>query len=119
MTQLSSKKTYKFSYDLLKYLNINDKFYTFKEIDNILIQKSKNLDSNQHCNINSNPKIFHKRILILLDNDGEKLFGKNKYNYYNLETIRSIIYHKYTILNVKPSCDFFEYDQKPIDVSVL
>jgi len=114
---LICKKLYTFSVDLIKYLNILDKPYTFEEIKDFLIEKSKNINYWKHMKINSD-KSFDNCIKIVLNKEGSKLFGK-KYNYCGLYNIINIIYNKYTIRNLKPDSYCYEYNQQPIEIITI
>jgi hypothetical protein len=92
----------RYSNELLKYLNLNDKLYTKDEIKNALIHK--------------NPDNYNfKKLSIMLDNDGKKLFGC-KCVKISLNHLISMINNTFLIIDNKPTCNYFEYNQIPVDV---
>jgi hypothetical protein len=92
----------RYSIELLKYLNLNDKLYTKDEIRNALILR--NPDNNNY-----------KRVTISLDNDGKKLFGCNCPKI-SVNHLINLINSTFLINDIKPTCNFFEYNQVPVDV---
>jgi hypothetical protein len=92
---------YRYSIELLKYLNLNDKLYTKDEIKNALI--------------NRNPDNNNKKLTITLDNDGKKLFGCNC-SKISVNHLINLINSNFIINDIKPTCNFFEYNQLPVDV---
>ena len=90
----------RYSIDLLKYLNLNDKLYTKEEIKNALILK--------------NPSNY-KKYYLSLDNDGKKIFGCNCPKI-SINHLINVINSTFLINDTKPTCNYFEYNQIPVDV---
>lgn len=91
----------RYSIDLLKYLNLNDKLYTKEEIKNALILK--------------NPSNYNKKYYLSLDNDGKKIFGCNCPKIH-INHLINVINSTFLINDTKPTCNYFEYNQIPVDV---
>jgi len=99
-------KTYvKFTFELLKYLNLKDKTYSLNEIYNAL--KLKNINDQ---NLNTNK-------LLKLDNEGNTLFGTK--GIVRKCVLLSIIEDKFMIKYEKPCYEYFEYYQKPIHIEKI
>jgi hypothetical protein len=93
---------YRYSIELLKYLNLNDKLYTKDEIKNALV-------------IRNSENVNLKKLIIILDDDGKKLFGC-KCDKISLNHLLSMINNTFLINDTKPTCNYFEYNQVPVDV---
>jgi len=93
----------RYSIELLKYLNLNDKLYTKDEIKNAIIER---FHKSYH---------FQKLHFLSLDNEGKKLFGC-KCDKISLNHLINIINSTYLIIDTKPTCNYFEYNQVPVDV---
>lgn len=102
---MSLKSFNKYSYELLKYLNLKDKLYSLDEIKKALILK--NTDSN-----------LDTRRFILLDNEGNILFGIKNIKM-RIIVLMSIISSQFLIVVNKPNSDYFEYNQVPTNVSKI
>ena len=92
----------KYSNDFLKWLGIPEKYYSTDEIKQILLNR-----------YGTN----HKGYLQL--DDQAKVMLDNNTSMIRIQTALTIIKHKYIIINYKPTCDFFEYNQSPIEVKHL
>lgn len=102
---MSLKSFNKYSYELLKYLNLKDKLYSLDEIKKALILK------------NTDPNLDTRRF-ILLDNEGNILFGIKNIKM-RIIVLMSIISAQFLIVVNKPTSDYFEYNQVPINVSKI
>jgi len=103
-------KYYKFHPELLKYLELKDKLYTIENIKMALLNKNKlNYVKNNFSYIN-------------LDNQGYKLIFNATpavIPQVQLKALLSLIQTNFIINNDKPTCDYYEYQQKPVDVLIL
>jgi len=104
-------KYYKFHPELLKYLELKDKLYTIENIKMGLINKNKF----NYIKKNNIP-------YIILDNQGYKLIFNATpalIPQVQMKALLSLIQTNFIINNDKPTCDYYEYQQKPIDVLIL
>ena len=103
-------KYYKFHPELLKYLELKDKLYTIENIKMALLNKNKlNYVKNNFSYIN-------------LDSQGYKLIFNATpavIPQVQLKALLSLIQTNFIINNDKPTCDYYEYQQKPVDVLIL
>jgi hypothetical protein len=100
----------KFHPDLLKYLDLKDKLYSIEHIKAALLCKNK---------LNSK-KIYNT--YINLDNEGYALFFNATpavIPNVQIKALLSLIQTNFVINNDKPSCAYYEYTQKPVDVLIL
>ena len=100
-----TKTLNKYSYELLKYLNLQDKSYSLEEIKKAL--QLKNIDSN-----------LDNKHYIQLNTEGNKLFEVKDMKI-RLSILLSIIHNRFLIIYNKPNFDYYEYKQTPIHVDKL
>lgn len=103
-------KLYKFHPKLLNYLDLKDKLYNILNIKDALLNKCK---SNTKKKFNS---------YINLDNEGYALFFNATPAIIpdvQMKALLSLIQTNFIINNDKPSCEYYEYTQKPVDVLIL
>lgn len=93
----------KYSYELLKFLDLKNKPYNLDEIKKALLLK----------NIDSTNTDKH----ITLDKNGSSLFGFGNYpNKIRTQVLLSMIITNFIISNNKPEYDYYEYNQPPIHI---
>jgi hypothetical protein len=95
----------KYSFELLKYLNLQDKNYSLEEIKKALLLK--NIDSQ-----------LDNKHYILLNSEGNKLFEIKDIKI-RLSILLSIIHSRFLITYNKPKFDYYEYKQIPVYVNKL
>ena len=98
-----TKTLNKYSFELLKYLNLQDKSYSLDEIKKALI--SKNIDDT-----------LDTKHYIQLNTEGNKLFEVKDIKV-RLSILLSIIHNRFLIIYNKPNFDYYEYKQTPIRVT--
>jgi len=95
------KKIYRFTTELLDYLNLPDKPYYLDFINMVFSEKLKKSEECKCC--------------FELGEEDKFFFGINKSQIHR-NTILNIIVNKHLIHINKPQCDYYEYNQKPIAV---
>ena len=100
-----TKKTniYNFLPELLKYLNLDLKLYSMDEISHALLVKTNSKECNE---------------FIKLDSEGYELFNIDNFiDKIKLNDLLWIISHKFIDYSkYQPTCDFYQYNQEPIDI---
>jgi hypothetical protein len=95
------KKIYRFTTELLEYLNLSDKPYYLDFIIKVISEKLKKSDGCKCC--------------LQLEKEDEIFFRVPK-SHIPKNAILNFIFINHIIQINKPQCDYFEYYQKPIAV---
>jgi len=97
---MNIKSLNKYSYELLKFLDLKNKPYTLDEIKKALLLK------------NIDPTNTDK--YVTLDKMGSSLFGCS--NRIRIQILLSMVVTNFIISNNKPEYDYYEYNQPPIHI---